>query len=84
MQCQANRIAGIEDRLFAANMQSSSDTNGPKMKNWAGVWGIFLPWGSSMDSQPWRTIAWHSNPVLHCRCGRTYGCGARQRGTPHE
>ena len=41
MQCQANRVVGIEDRLFAANMQSSSDKNGPKMKYWAGVWGIF-------------------------------------------
>ena len=41
MPCQANRVAGIEDRLFAANMQSSSDKNEPKMKNWAGVWGIF-------------------------------------------
>ena len=52
MQCQANQVAGIDNQLFAANMQSSSDKNGSKMKNRAGVWGIFLPWGHSMDSQP--------------------------------
>ena len=60
MQCQANRVAGIEDRLFAVNMQSSSDKNEPKMKNWAGVWGIFclgVTLWTHGHGEPWPAIA---------------------------
>ena len=60
MQRQVNQVAGIEDRLFAANMQSSSDKNGPKMKNWAGVWGIFclgVTLWTHDHGEPWPAVA---------------------------
>ena len=56
-----NQVAGIKDRLFAANMQSSSDKNGPKNEKLGKGLGHFLPFGVALwthgHGEPWPAIA---------------------------
>ena len=60
MQRQVNQVAGIEDRLFAVNLQVVVIKMDQKMKNQAGVWGIFClgvaVWTHG-HGEPWPAVA---------------------------